>query len=125
MKTRNIAPFKQQLLRQREALLQQLAQLRGGASIVDAPAEILAQSEQSHAQVFSERELELILDDRESGELRTIDAALQRMEEGVYGLCTDCGVEIPMARLQVAPEAARCIACQDKHEHSRQGTVEI
>ncbi len=125
MKTRDTTALKQQLLQQRESLLQQLAQLRGGASIVDAPAEILAQSETSHAQVFSERELELILDDRESGELRTINAALQRMEEGVYGLCTDCGVEIPLARLQAAPEAARCISCQNKHEHARQGAVEI
>jgi DnaK suppressor protein len=38
------------------------------------------------------------------------------MEAGTYGLCIDCGTHIPAARLQVAPEAARCIPCQEKVE---------
>ncbi|WP_371134112.1 TraR/DksA family transcriptional regulator [Polaromonas sp.] len=36
----------------------------------------------------------------------------------MYGQCADCGVEIPVPRLHAAPEAARCIDCQDKSEHS-------
>lgn len=114
------ASFKQQLLQQRQDLVQQLAQLRGGASRVDAASAALGDGEDAHAQVFSERELELILDDRESAELDQIAEALQRIEAGTYGQCVDCGCDIPPARLHAAPEAARCLACQSRQEKSRQ-----
>lgn len=43
-------------------------------------------------------------------------AALQRLEDGSYGRCVDCGREIPAARLEVRPEAARCVEDQAKAE---------
>lgn len=113
------APFKKQLLDQRESLLQQIAALRGGEiSRAEAAADHFAHSEDSPAQVSSERELEFALGERETAELTIIDAALKRIEAGLYGQCTACGVGIPAARLHAAPEAARCIDCQDKREHS-------
>jgi DnaK suppressor protein len=42
--------------------------------------------------------------------------ALQRIQDGTYGICTDCGKRIPAARLQVKPEAKRCIVCQTEYE---------
>jgi DnaK suppressor protein len=47
---------------------------------------------------------------------RQIKAALQRIEDGTYGTCTDCGTTISEARLAVRPEAARCVECQSKAE---------
>jgi DnaK suppressor protein len=41
-----------------------------------------------------------------------IDAALGRIAEGTYGVCTHCGVDIPTERLQFRPFAAGCVACQ-------------
>ena len=41
-------------------------------------------------------------------------AALQRIEDGTYGTCVDCGKTIPDARLEVRPEAARCVEDQAK-----------
>lgn len=41
-------------------------------------------------------------------ELRLIDAALARMDEGSYGECVDCGEPIPMERLEALPFAIRC-----------------
>jgi DnaK suppressor protein len=110
--------FKQQLLEQRASILAQLNSLRGGTvGRVEASAEHFGRAEElDSGQVSSARELELALDDRESTELRLVDAALARIEAGTYGLCTDCGVEIPLARLHAAPEAPRCIACQEKIE---------
>jgi len=49
-------------------------------------------------------------------ELTRIDGALRRLKEGSYGLCEDCGVEINLARLQVAPYAPCCLHCQTKRE---------
>ena len=53
---------------------------------------------------------------RDLTELREIEAAGARIRDGSYGLCTDCGTEIPLARLRVKPEAVRCIDCQSVHE---------
>jgi DnaK suppressor protein len=55
---------------------------------------------------------------RDTNELLDIAAALQRMDDGSYGECIDCGCDVPPARLQAQPAAARCIACQEKHERS-------
>ncbi len=120
MSTELTAPFKKQLLEQRAGLLAQLASLRGGpVGRAEASADHFgAREPDSRAQMSSERDLEFTLDARESAELDAIDAALKRIEDGVYGVCTDCGVDIPAARLHAAPETPRCIDCQEKHEHS-------
>lgn len=117
MSTLSTAPFKQQLLAQRASLLEQLASLRGGTvGRAEASANHYGQSEDSTAQVSTERELEFALDARENDELSMVDAALRRIEAGTYGHCIDCGAQIPAARLHAAPEASRCIACQQKAE---------
>ena len=113
------APYKAQLLEQRDALVRQLATLRGGnISRAQASAEHFTPQEDSRAQTPGERDLEYTLDDRESAELRTVDAALQRIDAGTYGECTDCGADIPAPRLRAAPEAQRCIGCQEKFERA-------
>ncbi|HBH36821.1 MAG TPA: conjugal transfer protein TraR [Curvibacter sp.] len=121
MSIRDSTSYKQQLLAQRATLLGQLASLRGGpVGRAESSATHFGEREpDSRAQMESERGLEFTLDARESAELDAIDAALQRIETGVYGVCTDCGAEIPDARLHAAPETARCIVCQDRLEHAR------
>lgn len=59
--------------------------------------------------------------ERDVNELRAIDAALARLEEGTYGLCTRCGGDIGEARLRANPAAERCIACQTAHEKQYAG----
>lgn len=65
---------------------------------------------------------------RDLVEMRAIEAALARMDEGSYGECMQCGTDIPYARLEVQPTAERCIPCQDQYEkthadHMRGGTM--
>ena len=113
------APYQQQLLDMRTALLAQISAQRGGTiSRADAAANHFGQPEDSRAQLATERELEFALGERETAELDAIDAALARIEAGSYGLCTDCGATIPAARLQASPEAWRCIPCQEKAEQA-------
>jgi len=117
MSTKLTAPYLKQLLAQRANLLEQLNSLRGGTlGRAEASAEHFGRPEDSTAQVSSARDLEFALDERETAELRLVDAALARIEAGTYGQCIDCGVDIPAARLHAAPEAPRCIACQEKAE---------
>lgn len=55
---------------------------------------------------------------RAVAELREIDAAFERMDEGSYGQCVDCGLAIDYRRLEASPTARRCLACQDLYERT-------
>uniref|UniRef100_A0A831UCE8 TraR/DksA family transcriptional regulator n=1 Tax=Geobacter metallireducens TaxID=28232 RepID=A0A831UCE8_GEOME len=55
-------------------------------------------------------------------ELTRMDEALGRLEEGRYGLCEDCGEEIDLERLRVAPYAPCCVECQKRREAPTAGT---
>lgn len=59
------------------------------------------------------RDVELL---RDTEELQDIAAARQRLNDGTYGECIDCGCDIPPARLAVQPAAARCVPCQERFE---------
>ena len=68
----------------------------------------------------SERSLEFAIEEHESAQLNAIASALERMDAGTYGECTDCGQDIAPARLQATPEVARCLPCQEAAErHAR------
>lgn len=56
--------------------------------------------------------------DRDLAEMREVELALQRMKQGEYGLCMDCGETIPRGRLDSLPSAVRCLACQRRLEDS-------
>lgn len=53
---------------------------------------------------------------RESRELQMIEHALQKIEEGTYGVCGECGGGIPLPRLEALPFAEYCIDCQEELE---------
>jgi len=54
--------------------------------------------------------------DRHIDGMRDIEAALQRIRNGEYGVCIDCGEEITFPRLMAYPTAKRCIICQEQRE---------
>lgn len=54
--------------------------------------------------------------DRRAAMLRGIDAALKRVDDGVYGLCVDCDEPIDPRRLEFDPTVLRCIDCASKLE---------
>jgi DnaK suppressor protein len=70
------------------------------------------------------RELDMILTDREKQKLKQIDDALERIEENTYGLCEECGVKIPRARLKVVPFAKYCVECKEVIEREEKYTRE-
>jgi len=51
--------------------------------------------------------------------LEAVEQALARLATGQYGICEDCGAEIPRARLLAQPTAIRCKACQTAAEAHR------
>jgi len=88
--------------------------------------EALAYLEQSRPPEFSEEAQEeavanslKALDEREWQELKEINAALERIRRGVYGICEECEEEIALPRLNAVPTARLCITCQRKAEQRR------
>lgn len=70
----------------------------------------------------SDRAFTLRLRDRERHLIRKIQAAIQRMDDGVYGICEECGEEISIPRLKARPVTRLCINCkarQEEDEHLR------
>jgi len=117
MNKQQLDGFRLQLEGQRAELLAQLAQLRGGeVGRAQASASHFGDAEDTRAQRVTERDLEFALDDHESAALSQVDAALARLQAGVYGECMECGSAIALARLQATPQAMRCITCQEKFE---------
>jgi RNA polymerase-binding transcription factor DksA len=58
---------------------------------------------------------------RDLDELRAVEAAWQRMKDGSYGTCVDCGGDVGYERLKANPAAARDIQCQERHERTYGG----
>ena len=68
------------------------------------------------ATVTYDRELGYTLEENSEHVLAEIDAALKRIEDGTYGICSNCGNEIPRERLEANPWASLCIDCQRERE---------
>lgn len=70
---------------------------------------------------FAEAGVEYAEARRDIVELRGIEQVMLRIAQGNYGVCADCGVQIPAARLLAQPAALTCVACQGARE--RRGHV--
>ncbi|MBN2232316.1 MAG: RNA polymerase-binding protein DksA [Deltaproteobacteria bacterium] len=53
---------------------------------------------------------------REIHLIKKIDEALEKMDQGTYGICDACGEEINIARLEARPVAPLCISCKEEQE---------
>jgi DnaK suppressor protein len=89
----------------RQALLQSDEQ-----SYIELAGRVHDMEEESVADLLVDVSLADI--DRHVGEIRDIDAALGRIATGTYGICSDCGEGIEVARLEAYPTAKRCRPCQ-------------
>lgn len=101
---------------------QVIAELRASApsaqaALDESAHEVTTHADEAEAQRAGEVQLAEVEVDRTR--LHDIERALARLTEGRYGLCEDCGGEIPSARLMAQPTAIRCLACQTATEARR------
>jgi DnaK suppressor protein len=66
-------------------------------------------------------DLDTAIIERHVHELRDLEAARERIAGDSFGICVDCGAEIPYARLEALVTAQRCVRCQDRREKSNAG----
>ncbi len=123
MKKSEMKPYKEQLLALR-------ARLRGDVSAMAKAALHKTRSEASGdlssmpihmADIGTdnfEQEFTLSLMQSEEEALEQIEAALERIEEGVYGQCLECEGKIPKTRLNAIPHTPYCVKCASKLERT-------
>jgi len=63
-----------------------------------------------------DREINFILTDRDRGKLQAIEDALDRIDDGSYGICESCESEIAEGRLAAMPFTRLCVQCQSDRE---------
>ncbi|HTY54639.1 MAG TPA: TraR/DksA family transcriptional regulator [Candidatus Binataceae bacterium] len=63
-----------------------------------------------------DREINFILSDRGRAKIKSIEDALQRLNDGTYGICESCGIEIAEERLEALPFTRLCRDCQQDQE---------
>lgn len=79
------------------------------------------------ARSMEDLETHASLIERVEERLRSIDFAINLLEQGRYGICAICGQDIPLGRLETMPFAAYCLDCQEKRErreHLGEGNVD-
>jgi len=67
-----------------------------------------------------DQELMLSMLGSENDALDQIEAAIDRIGDGSYGLCERCGVKIPKSRLEAIPYAALCVRCASQQEEGHE-----
>ena len=113
--------FRDALLEERRRVEHALATLRDEhRGSLDDEVEEVAPTNDNHlaetATATLGREIDYTLGENSEQVLGEIDAALQRIEDGTYGTCVNCGGEIPVARLEAQPWASLCIDCKRRAE---------
>ena len=72
--------------------------------------------EMDQASLSSDIGFSLRIRDREAKLIGKITDALERLEEGTFGICEECGEEIPIKRLMARPVTTLCIECKEAQE---------
>jgi DnaK suppressor protein len=95
---------------------------------VRAESEVGDQGELAHLDYGDKATADTAKDDllqeagRESEQLQQIEDALDRIADGEYGICFECGKEIPIARLDAVPWAILCVRDQEISDQQRRET---
>ena len=114
MRQRRMAYIRGKLLEKRACLLERMdAELKEPAEPAGVPGD---PADMAHT--VSARETSYEIGSLESRAVAQIDYVLQRIENGKYGICEDCGKRIPAARLKVMPFAYLCVECKQRDEQA-------
>ena len=112
MEKDTVEKFKKQLIEKREEILNEAG--RTLSDMTDQNQNIPDPNDR--ATIESGRSFELRIRDRERKLLSKIEEALERVAEGEFGICEDCGEEIGLKRLEARPVTTLCIDCKTIQE---------
>jgi RNA polymerase-binding protein DksA len=115
--------FREILVEERQRVLDAISYLHEETpgSLEDETEEIMGTSDNHLGETATatlDREIDYSLEENSEQVLRAIDHALERMEEGTFGICETCGQPISEERLEAIPYATQCIDCRRKGERA-------
>ncbi|HEX2155197.1 MAG TPA: TraR/DksA C4-type zinc finger protein [Acidimicrobiia bacterium] len=114
MNTLDIDAIRKHLEEQRDRLVDQLDEL-GATRSGDLRSDLdYGESFADAGAATAERTERLGLVDTLKGQLDEVEKALDKIEDGTYGICSRCGEPIPAARLEARPESTLCVACKSQ-----------
>ena len=88
----------------------------GSSSAISLAGKVHDKQEESLSEMLTQINLAML--SQHQHELKNLERALRRMDDGEYGTCIDWDAAIAIARLQAYPTAVRCISCQANHEQA-------
>lgn len=117
MNARDFKYFKERLLERQNSLIALVQKTQNYGREADSDNEAMdiadkAASSYTKEFMFSKSSSDRLL-------LQTVEEALQRIEEGTYGECQNCGETVERKRLEAVPWARLCLSCQEKEETGR------
>ena len=112
MKKKDLAFFKDLLTKRMEDLL---SQADNTVSDMNTPKGNFPDPT-DRATYEADRNFELRIRDREHKLIKKVKKALDRIDQGTFGICEKCGEDISIKRLQVRPVTTQCIECKTKEE---------
>jgi len=118
LKNKEIEAFKKQLLEIRAGYLTQFQETKDVVKEKDDPKGYSQHSADEGSDDF-EKSLNLALSESDQKVIRQIDRALEKIEEGTYGICDVTEKEIPIERLKAVPYATMTIQAQEEIEKKR------
>lgn len=115
LKKTEIAHFKARLMDMRSQVMRTV---QGTKEAVTQPDEAKGYSQHSADEGTDDfvKNINLEVTNKEFGLLRQIDRALEKIEEGTYGICDITGDEIPVKRLEAVPYATMTVKAQERFE---------
>jgi len=113
---RTIDRFKKLLLKEREQIMGDVKQIHESSQEVGQDG--IQDIGDEAANVYNKQIL-LTLNENERLRVKEVDEALDRMENGTYGICEECGEPIGLKRLEVKPVAKYCVPCKTKLEKGK------
>lgn len=111
---RDVSSVEQALIKRRREIEEQLQHLS-----IEKVTDDQVQDPGDQALSATMEILRSSLQDTELMEYNRIVQALDKIKAGTYGICADCGGDISEKRLQLYPNAARCISCQEIFEERK------
>lgn len=108
---KKIQEIKKILVAQRKALLDEAEE-----ALNALPGQTVFPDLGDQATAEAERSLMLRLRGRDRMLLKKIENAIERIEQGIFGICEKCGSEIDMRRLEARPVTTLCIECKIQQE---------
>jgi DnaK suppressor protein len=116
-KKQRLIELREELVGVRDGLNEDERELEGGGhDFTETDSGDMSQS------IF-DREMDASVEEGIERRLKEVERALQKIEEGTYGVCEDTGEEIPRGRLEALPEAIRTVEAQQRFEQERRPPV--